>query len=92
MKKARSCGLLNVKGVCPDHFFLQSAFSAFSLALQSILPPPWLPAKEGADTISRADTNADITSFMIDLLKTRLGGYLQNALIRMFATTEYAKP
>jgi hypothetical protein len=88
----RGCGLLNVKGVCPDHFFLQSAFSAFSLALQSILPPPWLPAKEGADTISRADTNADITSFMIDLLKTRLGRYPQNAPIRMFATTEYAKP
>lgn len=91
MKKARSCGLLNVKGVGPVHFFLHSAFSAFSLALQSILPPPWLPAKEGADTISRAETNADITNFMIDLLKTRLGRYLQNALIRMFATPEYFK-
>lgn len=50
--------------------------------MQSILAA-WLPAKEGADTNNSADTNADITNFMIDLWKNTMGDNLQNTLIRI---------
>jgi len=39
-------------------FFVQSTF------LSSILPPPWLPAKAGADTSMKAETIAVITNFI----------------------------
>jgi hypothetical protein len=64
------------------YFFLHSGFSAFSFAMQSILAA-WLPAKAGADTNNSAETNADITNFMIDLWKKTKGEDVQNTLTRI---------
>lgn len=52
-----------------DYFFTQALFSAFSFFVQStflssILPPPWLPAKAGAETNMKAETIAVITNFI----------------------------
>ena len=52
-----------------NHFLTQAGFFSFSFLeqstfLSSILPPPWLPAKEGADISMKAETRAVITIFI----------------------------
>lgn len=51
------------------YFLTQAGFFSFSFLeqstfLSSILPPPWLPAKEGADISMKAETRAVITIFI----------------------------
>jgi tetratricopeptide (TPR) repeat protein len=52
-----------------NYFFTQAGLVSFSFFeqstfLSSILPPPWLPAKEGADISMKAQTRAVITIFI----------------------------
>ncbi len=52
-----------------DYFLAQALSFSFSFLeqstfLSSILPPPWLPAKEGADISMKAEIRAVITIFI----------------------------
>ena len=52
-----------------NYFLTQAGFFSFSFFeqstfLSSILPPPWLPAKAGADISMKAETRAVITIFI----------------------------
>jgi hypothetical protein len=58
LRRAKKNYFLTQAGFFSFSFFEQSTF------LSSILPPPWLPAKAGADISMKAETRAVITIFI----------------------------
>ena len=58
LRRAKTNYFLTQAGFFSFSFFEQSTF------LSSILPPPWLPAKAGADISTNAETSAVITIFI----------------------------